>query len=879
MKLTTYLKTIGVYFIPIILFALISFVYFSPVLDGKNLPQMDKTHTIGMAKELNDFAEKNPDEVALWTNSMFGGMPSYHIKIGPITNIFAKINRYIRFGMPYYTVGILFLYLLGFYILLLSLKIDKWLSFAGSIAFAFASYNLIIIIAGHITKAYAIGMMPPVVAGVILTFRKKYLAGGLLTLVALGCEIAANHVQITYYLALLLLVIGIVYFIDTIQEKSYSHFVKSAVILLIAAILAVLPNITGLLTTYEYSKESIRGKFILTNEKASVPKSGGLDKDYALAWSYGKKESLTLMIPNAVGGETGMIGNIQGALKKVSPNFQQAVAQQNQYWGEMPFTSGPVYVGAIICFLFVLGLFYIDGTVKWWILAASVLSLLLAWGKNLEWFTDLFFFHFPLYNKFRTVSMILVIAGLTMPLLAVLTLHKIIQKPDIVKKRKTGFFIAFSLTGGITLLFILFPEIFLNFISSQEAAYFNKQLLTQENQQYAQQIAVFLENLEKARISIFKADAIRSFSFIFAAAGLVWFFGMKKLKKPLFIGIITVLLFADMWVIAKRYLNNDDFTNSKVTETHFAPSQADKFILKFKESNKNAATTYRVFNISKNPFTEVNTSYFHHSLGGYHGAKLRRYQDAIDSLLVPAMRKLQTALHDTTRNVYQTLEKLPIVNMLNTQFVIYNPNENPIINMNALGNVWFVDDYKIVADNNEELKNISTFQPASTAIVHKEFEHMLSDFKKPQRDSSSRNLIALSKYKPNALSYQVNSKNDEIAVFSEIYYPKGWNAYIDGKKTDYFRANYLLRAMIIPAGKHLLEFKFEPRSYSIGSTLATSSSVLILLLILAFAAKAIREEMKNPSFVVEEITQKTKKEVPKMAMKTKEKTIKRKKSK
>lgn len=845
MKLTDKLKNGALYFVPVIAFIVLSYIYFSQILEGMELPQMDNTHAAGMAKELVDYEKEHPGEVPLWTNSMFGGMPAYQIKTDTSHSIFYHLNHIVQNNLPYSTVAIVFLYMLGFYILLISLKVDKWLSMAGAIGFAFASYNIIIIIAGHITKAYAIGMMAPVIAGVILLYRKQYIGGGLLTLIALGSEIAMNHVQITYYLGMMVLVYVIAKLIEAIREKQIPHFVKASVILGIAAFLAVAPNSTNLLTTYEYGKESIRGETELKNE--TVKKSSGLDKDYALSWSYGKKETLNLMIPNAVGGESGMIGNVGGALDDVKQEYQQAVAQQNQYWGEMPFTSGPVYIGAIICFLFILGLFYIDGTIKWWLLAATVLSIFLAWGKNMEWFTDIFFYYFPLYNKFRTVSMILVIAGLAMPLLAMLTLKKIFEKPEILKERAKEFYIALGITGGLSLVFYLIPGALLNFLSSQEAQGISQQMATITDQSQIRQFNEFVAAIETARISIFKADAIRSFAFVALAALVLWLYCKKILQKPVFIAAFVVLFFTDMWPIAKRYLNADDFVPKRTAQNQFIPSKADEFIFKYKETDPNADLNFRVFNISRNPFTEVNTSYFHHSIGGYHGAKLRRYQDVIDSILVVDFQRLRSVISagDSTNTIYKVLANAGVLNMLNTKYIIYDPGSMPVVNFNALGNVWFVDDYKIVDNPNEELAAIKDdFNPASTAIIDKRFEKQLSTLKTEKTDSLP-SLIKLMDYKPHHLTYQVNTRKPELAVFSEIYYDKGWNAYLNGKKVDYMRADYILRAMVIPEGKFSLEFKFEPSSYKIGQVVSTTSSIIIVLLVLGFAVKYILDEMKK----------------------------------
>jgi hypothetical protein len=833
------------YVLSVILFAIISYTYFSPLMEGKDLPQMDNTHAIGMSKELVDFEKANPGEVALWTNSAFGGMPAYQIKGGPPRNVFYYINNYLHFGLPYRTVSIVFLYMLGFYILLLSMKVDKWLSFGGALIFAFASYNLIIISAGHITKGYAIGMMAPVMAGIILLYSKKYITGGIFTMVALGCEMAQNHVQITFYLGLLMIVFVVVKLIEAVLSKEYKSFILSSCILIAATILAVAPNTTNLWTTYEYGKESIRGETDLV--KATQKKSSGLDRDYALAWSYGKKETLTLLIPNAVGGETSALGNVKSAMEKVVPEYKDPVSRQNQYWGEMPFTSGPVYVGSIICFLFILGLFVVNNSTKWWLLAATLLSIMLAWGKNFGFFTDLFFYYFPLYNKFRTVSMILVIAGATMPLLAFLALNKIITNPEIIKQQKRDFFIALGLTGGLSLLFALLPTLFFSFLSSEESQWVSEQIAKATSPEYATQFNEFVANLELARISIFRADALRSVFFIVVTGGIIWYYSIKPFNKMYIIAAITFLMVVDVWMIAKRYLNSDQFVKKTVVENQFTPTNADNFILKYKLTDPNADLNFRVFNISRNPFTEVNTSYFNNSIGGYHGAKLRRYQDLIDSVLTLNISQIQAAVQskDSIKNIYATLSNMGVLNMLNTKYIIADPNQMPIFNFSALGNAWFVYDFQLVDDANQELAAIKNFDPATTAVIDKKFASYIEKIPKLPNDTIVQSQIKLIKYKPHELTYQVFARRTELAVFAEIYYDKGWNAYIDGVKTDHFRANYVLRAMVIPEGKHLIEFKFEPQSFAIGQKIATSSSILVIILILGFLIKLFLDEKKR----------------------------------
>ena len=828
-------KSAGPYLLAIVIFMVISFIYFKPIIEGKDLPQMDNIHAQGMAKELVDF-EKNTGEVSMWTNSMFGGMPAYQIKGGPTYNIFSYAFHVARLAfLPYSTVSILFLYLLGFYILLLSLKVDKWLSIFGAVAFALASYNIIIIGAGHITKAYAMGVMAPVIGGVLLTYRGKYVLGGLVTLVFLGIEIATNHVQIAFYLGLTILVLVAVQFVYALREKTMNKFIKASAIIAVAAVLAIAPATTMLWTTYEYSKESIRGEAEITNNKGVKPTSG-LDKDYALAWSYGKKETLTLMIPNAVGGASNQIGDDKELLSQVDQQFQQVIAQQNQYWGDQPFTSGPVYVGAIICFLFVLGFFYVNGAVKWWIVGATLLSVCLAWGKNLEWFTDLFFYYFPMYNKFRTVAMTLVIAGLTMPLLAFLALMEVIRHPDLIKKRAKEFFIALGLTGGVCLIFWLVPTIF-SYITVEELKAVEQAKLKDPNN--ALQYDAILKNLEAVRILIFKSDAIRSFFFIILSAGAIWLYSRRVVGKYILISAVGILILVDMWQIDKRYLGDNQFTEKKVSKETFQPTKADQFILKDTDPN------FRVLNLSRNPFTEVNTSYFHKSLGGYHGAKLRRLQDGIDRYVttdsMQSMLKQITAPSGPVNHMaYQTF-----VNMMNTKYIIVNPEMPPHYNNFALGNTWFTDTIVWAKNANEELKAIGEYNPAVVAVIDEKFKPALADFKFASRDSSNRRLAKLIEYKPNKLTYQFNCKHKQLAVFSEVFYDKGWTATINNKPAEIIRVNYLLRGLVIPEGPKLVVFKFEPNSYFVGQKITLAADFLIAILVIFVLVKMFIDTKKG----------------------------------
>ena len=812
-------KKLAPYLVAIVLFVIISLAYLNPLLEGKKLRQDDITRHKGMSKEVVDFREKTGDE-ALWTNSMFGGMPAYQISVKYKGNLIRYIDSVFKLGLPH-PAGLVFLYMFGFFILLISLRVNPWLGIAGAIAFGLSSYFFIILGAGHNSKAHAIGYMAPVVAGFLMTYRGKYVLGGIMTVLFLSLEIQAGHPQITYYLMLLLLVFGFSELVYSIREKTVPSFTRSTLIVVAAAIIAVSTNITSLWGTYEYGKYTIRGKTELTTEAEN--RTSGLDKDYATQWSYGKGETWSLMVPNAKGGASGALAQNEKAMDEIDPSLRQAVAQNrvSQYWGDQPFTSGPVYVGAFIIFLFIYGLFIVKGRMKWWLLAATLLSVMLAWGKNFMPLTEFFLDYFPGYNKFRAVSMTLVIAELTIPLLGLLALSKLIEKPEIFKSKIeifnfkiNPFYISLGLTGGLSLLFALVPAWFFSFLSEYESQMIADQ--SNSSPENAAGITEFFANVEIARMAIFKADALRSFMLILIGGAILWGFVLGKIKKGLTYGLLIALVIVDMWGIDKRYLDDDSFVGKSKVDKPYTMSPADKLILKDKDPN------FRVLNLTVDPFADASTSYFHKSIGGYHGAKLRRYQELYDHQIKGKYNR-------------------DVLNMLNTKYFIQaDESRKPFVapNPQALGNAWFVDDVKIVKNADEELEALSSFDPEKIAIIDERFEDEIAGYK-PGIDSSA--LIKLIEYKPNDLKYQVNSNKDQLSVFSEIYYPKGWNAYVDGELTPHFRVNYVLRGMLVPAGKHLVEFKFEPRVYSIGEKVSFGSSLLVILLIIGFAVFEVKK--------------------------------------
>jgi hypothetical protein len=800
------------------LFAGLSILYFNPVLKGMELPQMDNTHAIGASQELNEYEAETADH-SYWSNSMFGGMPAYQIKGDSSANIFSAINPILRLGLPYHTVAILFLYLLGFYVLLRSMKMGRWLSILGALAFAFGSYNIIIIIAGHITKAYAIAFSAMVIAGILYTLNRRLWVGALFTTLALGAQIAYNHVQITYYLFLLVLVLMISRFIKAVRQGELKDFGMRAAILLVAAILAVLPNLSHLWPTYEYGTFSIRGPSELESSSKGGDTDSGLDRDYAFAWSYGKAETLTLMIPNVMGGASEALAQSPRAMKDVEPRLREIVGGQSKYWGSKPYTSGPVYVGALICFLFVLALFFYNGREKWWLVVGTVLSILLAWGKNLEWFNYFMFDVFPLYNKFRTVEMALILATVTIPLLAMLGLKKVIDNPALIRDHSGKFLAAFGLTGGLAMLVYLFPELFFDFMSQEELA-----ALARQKQQTPNQAGVIdqvILNMQQARIGLLQADALRSFFFILLGSASLWLYATNRLSKKYVLPGLALLVLIDMWAVDKRYLSNEDFVLSRQITQQFEKSKADKFILEDQDPY------YRVFSIYRNPFTEVNTSYFHNSIGGYHGAKLRSYQDVIDYYLQSNWQTLM--MHFRNRGsrpeALKLLEDMSVLNMLNTKYVIFHPGQVPLENPYAYGSAWFVNNIETVTTAEEELSSLKNFDLSRTAIIRQD---RLGDWGSYQNNETGSE-IQINSYAPDHLSYQVNAKGKKLAVFSDIYYPAGWKAFLDGQEVEIKRVNYILRAVMVPSGEHTIEFRFEPGSVKAANTLAIIGGVLILL--------------------------------------------------
>lgn len=811
-------KTILTKFAPhiaaVLLFIVISFMYFTPVLEGKQLLGHDTESWMCMAKETIDFNTTH-DEVTLWTNSMFGGMPTYQISTSQPYNFIKYVEQAFSLFPP--TVFKLILYLLGFYILLLAFRVNPWLAIVGAIAFSFATYNFIIIMAGHNSKAITIAYMAPLIGSVFLSFRGKRLLGSLLTAFFLSLAIRANHVQILYYTLIILLIFAVVEFIYSIKNKEITSFLKTSGLLLAGAAIAIGMNATSLLTTYEYGKYTMRGD---SNGLTADTQNSqhGLNKDYITQWSYGVDESMTLLIPNFKGGASGakLDENSETAKKLQSlgvPNVKKMLDEMPLplYWGTQPGTSGPVYIGAIICFLFVLGLFLVDNRTKCWLLPMIALTLMLAWGRNFMWLTDIFIDYVPLYNKFRTVSMTLVATGFGVTLLAILALKEVFNPNANKQKMIRPVLISAAIVGGLALLFAAIPSLAGNFTSPNDVA------------QFKGDYAFLNETLPLDRAAMLRADAFRSLMFVVMAAGLIWLYAKNLLKVKLAYVLFAILIMADLVPVAKRYLNNDNFQKKRKFETLILPSAADKMILEDK-------SLYRVLDATTDVFQDAKPSYFHKNIGGYHAAKLRRYQEMINMQITPEIGQLFTTFGRATtfEQIAPTLDSLGVLNMLNMKYLIYNKDAAPLINPYANGNAWFVQKIRIAADANEEMRLVGEINTKKELVIDKSFATQLPS----QLLADSSASIILVKYTPNQLVYNFNSKVDQVAVFSEIYYDKGWHAYINGQKAPYVRANYLLRAMPLKAGSYKIEFRFEPTSYSIGNTIALISSTLLILSIL-----------------------------------------------
>lgn len=803
----------------IVLFAAISFAYFFvPVSQGKILYRHDSSAGKGMGHEMTEYRERTGEQTR-WTNSVFGGMPTYQMapSYGSTDGLKSIVSMY-HLWLPDY-VWYIFAYLLGFYIMLRAFDFRRSLAVLGSVIWAFSSYFLIIIAAGHLWKVFALAYLPPMIGGIVLAYRGKYLWGLIVTALFTAFEISANHVQMTYYYMFIIFFLVLGFLVDAIRQKRISHFLKASGVCLAAAIIGVAMNISNLYHTWEYQKESMRGKSELVKKNSANQTDSGLERDYITAWSYGIGETWTLLIPNAKGGAS--VPMIQNKIvqEKGDLMYEFVYQQLGQYWGEQPGTSGPVYVGAFVMMLFILSLFIVKGTVKWSLLAATILSVLLSWGHNFMPFTDFFIDYMPMYSKFRTVASILVIAEFTIPLLAMLALKRIVDEPELLTRKIKYVYISFALTAGIAAVFALGGGAFFDFISSSE-----RQALSQFP---ADQLNPLLDNLTSLREQIFAADCWRTFFIIVIGTLLLLFYKAGKLKAEYMVGCVCVLCLIDMWQVDKRYLNDSMFVPKSERDAPIEMTETDRQILEDKSLD------YRVLNFSSNTFNENETSYFHKSIGGYHAAKLRRYQEVIEAHISPEMNAAMKAIAEAAGDMSAVdgNKLFPVINMLNTKYFIMplqGGANAPLPNPYAYGNAWFVDKVSYVNNANEELSALGTTDLRHTAVADKAFSDVLGQSK--ANDSTAT--VRLEKYEPNQLEYSVSSKNGGVVVFSEIYYP-GWNATVDGVEVPVGRANYILRAISVKPGSHKVVLDFHPKSVSVTETIAYIATAILMLMFVA----------------------------------------------
>ena len=809
----------------VLVFAIISFAYFLvPVTQGKILFQHDASAGVGSAQELTEYQNRT-GETTRWTNSIFGGMPTYQMSPSyQSTDGLSQVMNAYHLWLPD-NVWFLFAYLLGFYILLRAFDFRQTLAALGSIMWAFSSYFLIIIAAGHLWKVMALAYLPPMIAGIVLAYRGRYLSGFIVTALFTAFEIKANHVQMTYYYLFIILFMVIAYLVKAVREKQLTGFMKSTGVVAAAAVIGIAINLSSLYHTWQYQKESMRGKSELVKKDAANQTSSGLDRDYITQWSYGIDETLTLLVPDAKGGATVPLSKNATAMAKADPQIQSMIPQLYdaipQYFGTQPGTSGPVYVGAFVLFLFILGLFIVRGSMKWALLAATVLSVLLAWGHNFMGFTNFFLDYIPMYAKFRTVASILVIAEFTIPLLAALALKKIVDEPEVLTKQMKFVYISLALTAGVALLIALFPGMMEPFISDQE-----RQMITSIQGMDGNTANTILSNIATMREAMVSADAWRSVIIILIGFALLFLYKMKKLRAEYMVICMAVLCLVDMWQVDKRYLNDEMFVPKSERDMPHQATSTDLAIMKDKSLD------YRVLNLASNTFNENETSFFHKSIGGYHPAKLRRYQEMIDAYIAPEMQAAMQAIAAKNGNMQEVdgAKVFPVLNMLNTKYFILPLQGGatmPLQNIYAQGNGWFVDKINYVADANAEYAGVGKIDVRHEAVADKKFESVLG--KAQSNDSTAK--VKLVKYEPNNLQYTIDSKKGGVVVFAEIYYP-GWTATIDGQPAELGRVNYILRALNVKAGKHTVVLDFHPTSISTTETIAYIAIVILLLAII-----------------------------------------------
>ena len=827
--------------IAVVAFALISFAYFFPAdIEGRILFQHDTSAGTGAGQEAKVYKEET-GKTTRWTNALFGGMPTYQISPSYDSGQLLKwTEKVYQLFLPEY-VKLTFILMLGFYILLRAFGFSVWLSGLGGIIWAFSSYFFIIIAAGHIWKFITLAYIPPTIAGMVLAYRGKLLQGGLVFALFTALQIVSNHVQMTYYFLFVMLFMAIAFFVEAKRKGQLEQFAKATGVLALAGLIGISVNLSNLYHTYTYSKETMRGKSELVQTgDAAKQTSSGLDRDYITQWSYGIGETLTFLVPNIKGGASVPLSQSSTAMAKANPQYSSLYGSLTQYFGDQPMTSGPVYVGAFVLFLFFLGCFIVKGSMKWALVAATVFSIVLSWGKNFMPVTDFFIDYVPMYSSFRTVSSILVIAEFTIPLLAIFALKQWLTEREALKTYRNEYLLSLALTLGIALLIWLAPGIFTDFIPAQEA-----QMLTQASEQGSipkEMLGGIMANLTEMRQALVNADAWRSALVIIVGCMLLLAYSSGKLRKELTIGGVLLLCLADMWAVNKRYLYDDQFVSSSIRTDSFVKTATDEEILQDKTLD------YRVLNFAGSTFNENQTSYWHKSIGGYHAAKLRRYQELIEHHIGSEMQEVYRQVAEAGGEMEQVDgSKFPVINMLNTRYFIFPIGDKgetvPIQNPYAMGNAWFVSTVNYVANANEEMAALDSFNPTRTAVVNKDFQATLHDITGAPVDSMAH--LTLESYEPNHLRYTTSNKQDGVAVFSEIYYPDGWQVTIDGEKAELARANYVLRALYIPAGEHTIEMTFDPQSLHTTETMAYAGYGLLLLGVIALVWKKRKELAKS----------------------------------
>lgn len=786
----TNLRSATPHVLSIIIILLINFLYFAPQFSGKVVQQGDIVQVRKMAKEINDFNASN-EEPTLWTNSMFGGMPAYHINTPTNGNKLFYIDQILSLGLKQ-PAGIFIMGMLFFYLSMILLGFSPWLSLIGTLLFGFSTNNLILYEAGHTGKVKVIMTIAPIIAGLILTFRNQWFKGGLLFTTALGLNIAFNHIQMSYYLAICLIPLVLIYFISAIRKGDLVNFSKSSAVLIIGAILALGASTSRMWTTYEYANETMRGKPILEKSKDNVVTSSsvdGLEYEYAMRWSNGVGDALAAFIPRVVGG-----GSVE-LVEKSSP-FGKAIGAKKEvqaptYFGSLPFTSGPIYFGALAFFLCFFGAFAVRDNFKWWLVTAILLTLMLSLGKNFAVFNDLFFNYFPMFNKFRTPNSILSVTAVFIPILAVLAINEVVERED-KKTLLKSLFLSGGILAGICILIWLMGSMFFEYSSPND-------------ERYGKEIA---EVLVEQRQSMQASSALRSLFYILMGAGIIWAFIKSYINKTVLIVSLAIFGLLDIVLVDLNYFNHDNFLTERNFKQNFEPREVDSQILQDKDPN------FRVYDATIETFNSSDASYFHKTIGGYHAAKLQRFQDIID-------------FHISKNN-------MKVLDMLNTKYFIVPAGENKQSvqqNPNALGNAWLVDSIKIVTNANAEIDSLTNFIPSYTAVVHQEYKDYIGNF-----DPKKEGAIQMTSYAPNKLVYKFESPSEQFAVFSEIWYGpnKGWQAYVDGKEVEHIRVNYLLRGLKVPSGSHEIIFEFKPKSYFLGETISMIVSLSIILLIIGF---------------------------------------------